>query len=186
MVQDAKTRYIVFSSPIDYQHVHALLQVMVSAANEGVSRVCLLLTSGGGMADPAFHAYNTIRGLPLEVTVYNTGKIGSSANVIFLAGKRRLCSPAACFMFHSIQYGQPNGVTIGAARLDELGQLIARDNDKILSVFRERTTLAANADSAAGLFGDKVVKTPQWAMDNGFVHEIKQLAIPRGAAIVQC
>ena len=127
---DAKTRYIVFGSPIDYQPVHALLQAMVAAANEGVSQICLLLTSGGGMADPAFHAYNTIRGLPVDVTVYNTGKIGSSANVIFLAGQERLCSPAASFMFHSIQYGQPNGVPIGAHRLNELDQLIAGDNEK--------------------------------------------------------
>ena len=137
------------------------------------------------MADPAFHAYNTIRGLPVDVTVYNTGKIGSSANVIFLAGQERLCSPAASFMFHSIQYGQPNGVTMGAHRLNELDHLIAGDNEKILSVFKERTTLATDADSSE-LFGDEVVKTPEWARDNGFVHEIKQLSVPRGAAIVQC
>lgn len=162
--------------------MHALIAALLNLANGPDLDVTLLINSNGGNVIAGIHGHNMIRALPINLTTHNVGNVDSIANVIFLAGNRRLCSPPSTFMFHSV------GLKKGAARLEErnlrqwLDSVVA-DNTRIGSIIAERSNL--NRRRAGALFREQRVRDAEWALRHGFIHQIDIPHIPPGTTVLQ-
>ena len=174
--------YLSFSAEISPVTTEQLLQRCAELANEGVETVHLLLSSRGGKVTNGIHAYNMLRAMPFKLVTHNVGCINSIANVVFLAGDERYAVPHSTFMFHGV------GFEVKQSRLEEknlrekLASLLA-DQQKIGSIYSERTKL--DEEQVKALFLEAVTHDPAYALEHGFVHAVREAAIPPGVPIEQ-
>ena len=135
--------YISFSAGINQVSTENLIGVMSNCANLEVQKVCLLLSTPGGMVVNGLNLYNVLLGMPFELIVHNVGVVNSIGNTIFLAGKKRYATKTATFMFHGV------GVPIRQdQRLDEKSLLEhlrrVRDEHRTIGrIISEYTYIAA-------------------------------------------
>ena len=181
-----KQRFILFSQPINPDTVHRLLGVLAECAtNDADTPVCLMISSTGANTIDGFHAYTSMRSLPLNLTTYNSYTVQSIAVVLFLAGTTRIAHPISAFAFHGHAFGAEENLDAPtlAARADTL----RREHDAVRSVLTDRTSIAP--DVAANLVGgptrDLTFKNAHWARENGLVDDVRVVEIPQGSDVVQ-
>jgi len=93
--------YIIFERMIIPEQNAALLTWVTTFIQQGLKHVAVAISSPGGGVPAAFALYNTLRGLPMHVTMHNVGIVSSAANVVFVAGDTRVASADASFNFHA-------------------------------------------------------------------------------------
>jgi len=93
--------YIIFERAIGPEQNAGLMQYVTTFIGQGVKHVAVAISSLGGGVPAAFALYNTLRGLPVHVTMHNVGMVSSAANVVFVGGDTRVASPDASFNFHA-------------------------------------------------------------------------------------
>lgn len=80
---------IGFNLLIDRISTMQLMAAINTARSQGAPSITLCISSGGGMADQAFYAYEILKNFPVELITYNVGAVHSAAMYIFLAGSKR-------------------------------------------------------------------------------------------------
>ena len=171
MTENQNSQYVLFGAEIDVNTIRALVNKLaeVHAASPD-SQIVLMMNSDGGMVAAGVSAYHILRGLGFPLTTVNIGRVDSIANVLFLAGDRRICHQGATFMWHSIGFNQTEPVRLDMSFLrQKIGGIVA-DHRKIGAVVEERTSLAM--EDIVNLLGAEVVKDARWALEVGMVHEI--------------
>jgi len=100
--QPPEAVYISFSAEINPNTTESLIAAMANCANQGVSRVHLLLSTPGGNVMNGMNLYNVLRGMPFKLITHNVGNVDSIGNAVYLAGEertpaltQRLCSMAS-------------------------------------------------------------------------------------------
>jgi len=93
--------YIIFERMIIPEQNAALLTWVTTFIQQGLKHVAVAISSPGGGVPAAFALYNTLRGLPVHLTMHNVGMISSAANVAFVAGDTRVAAADASFNFHA-------------------------------------------------------------------------------------
>jgi len=172
--------YVSFVAAINDQSVTTLIRTMSELVNQGASEIHLLFSSGGGSVGLGFALYNTLNALPIKLVTYNVGNVDSIANVVFLSGEERYAASSATFMFHGVTWGAPNPITGQQAR--EAVANIGADEARIAAVIAERTNLPQS--DVELFFREAATKDAQYALEHGFIQEIRNAAIPSGAPIV--
>lgn len=173
---------VVFAGEINHANVNRALNVIAKARRKrGSLEAVIFLNSTGGGVEPALGAYEVLVGMDAHITMVNTATVRSAANLVYLAGDRRIAAPHSLFMFHGVHY-TPTG-NMGPATVARVAHDIATDQERVRSVFEDRTTLRGT-DLDDLLFDEKVVKTPQWAVQHGVAHDVSRVPVPARSFVV--
>lgn len=178
------TVYISFSAEINVKTVEGLLGVIFQQINQGADEIYLMISTPGGHVAAGMNAYNVLKNLPVPLTTHNVGNVDSIGNAVFLAGRKRLSSPHATFMFHGVAL-EAGGQTV---RFDEkalkefLGSIDA-DHTRIAGVICDETSMPIQ--KVKRLFLQARTKDAKFALANGFVQAVGDVTIPKGVTLIQ-
>ena len=176
------TVYISFSAEINPSTSESLLAVFANLINQRVPHIYLMLSTPGGQVMNGLNLYNTMRGLPCDLTVHNVGNVDSIGNAIFLAGTKRYACPHSTFMFHGVGLNAPGGMRLEEKSMKEGLQNILADQRRIGQILEERTNLTN--EQVNGLFLEANTKDATFAIGCGIVHEIRDVQIPAGGPVI--
>jgi ATP-dependent protease ClpP protease subunit len=183
MAEQPKRRWIIFSGPIQQHATKVLMNMCCDAVNESVTHLTMLFSSDGGSIDEGFALYGLLRSLPVELTMHNVGRVGSMANVVFLAGQRRIASPHSTFLFHDLNWTYPTGQTISNTTMTEHTLLLDSARARIKTLFKLRTQLDESILESPQFFKEPRIHEATAAKAGGIVHEIDDAAAPIGGPI---
>jgi ATP-dependent Clp protease, protease subunit len=178
----SKIAYLGYCGLIDSAGVTRIAQNINAAVNQQFDSVYLCLTSLGGYVGDGVFLFNHIRGLPIPVTIHNTGTVASIATTLFVAGEPRFCSQKAIFMMHPVAMGLQSQALASAPLLAAL-EAAKADEERTETILRERTKMPADILTARRQ-GDVFIAAKQ-ALDHGLVHEIREFALPPGNQVFQ-
>ena len=167
--------YVLFSRPLDDETVNEFVSKLNQISIQGQD-IYLLLNCPGGNVHAGIHCYNMLRALPTRLTTHNVGHVDSIANAIFLAGENRFATASAIFMYHSVSFSFDSPITLDGRQLKEYLDSVNSDHERIGTIIADRSTLTLSL--AAELFDVQIVRTSDWALENGIIHEIKDLHLP--------
>ncbi len=175
--------YVSFSAEINANTCESLIAVTAQQANNGVSHVCLMLSTPGGNVMNGLNVYNVLRAMPFELTTHNVGNVDSIGNAIFLAGDHRYACPHSTFMFHGVALTvQGTGAAFDEKALREhLGSLSA-DQARIASILVDRTRM--DTGEVAESFLEARTKDATYAVGVGIVDDVRDVNILPGAPVV--
>ena len=174
--------YVTFSAEIIPSTTEALIAAMANLANQQVQEVHLLISTPGGSVMNGLNLYNVLRAMPFLLTTHNVGTVDSIGNAVFLAGERRYAAPHSTFMFHGVGFDTMPGQRLEEKSLRERLDNVLADQGRIASIIEERTNLEAK--KIRPLFREAQTKDAAYAAGVGIVHEVKDVEIPSGAAVV--
>ncbi len=61
---EEETVYVLFSREIDEHATESLIDLMIRCSNEGVTHVCLLISTPGGSVSDGIRLHNVLRAFP--------------------------------------------------------------------------------------------------------------------------
>ncbi len=175
--------YISFVRPINWDTVNPLLDTCNQAINNGATELYLVLSSPGGDVDPGVAVYNQLIGLPADVITHNSGCIDSIANVIFLAGSKRLACPNSTFLFHGVHWDLSDAVELWRPQLMEIITSLTAAENKMRDIIVNRSNLSK--EDVDAFFAEGATKDAAFALSKGIISAVEELEFPQGAHIVQ-
>lgn len=178
-----KNIFISFVQPVDSVTVNSILKICNEAVRLGHETITLLISSQGGGMEVGFALYNQLIGLPVELTTYNIGSINSVANIIFLAGKKRLATPSATFLFHETYWNLPGATQLRFQQVNEISESLKAEDDRVKNVILSHSKM--EREYLNKLIGKGSTLDANEALKNGIVHEIRELDISKGIEILQ-
>lgn len=134
---DAELAVIMLTDDIETHTIDGLLDAVSECVNHKVKEVRLLLSSRGGDVQQAIAAYNILRGLPIKISTHNVGTVASSANIIYLAGSKRLTCPNATFMIHGLSLTVPGPDSLDITAMKTLASHVAQDDRQFRGIMAE-------------------------------------------------
>jgi len=179
---DAPSVYISFSAEIIPITTETLIAAMSNCANKRVKQVNLLLSTPGGSVMHGMNLYNLLKGMPFELTTHNVGNVDSIGNALFLAGQKRYACPSSTFMFHGVGFNSGNNQRFEEKYVRERLDGILNDQSRIGTIIANNTKL--REEEIAALFREATTKDARYAIDNGIIHEIRDVYIPKGVPII--
>jgi ATP-dependent Clp protease, protease subunit len=179
------TAYISFTADINNVTSAALVGAIFDQINRGCAEIYLMLSTAGGNVDDGIAVYNVLRGLPVPLTTHNVGAINSIGNVVFLSAAldRRKASPHSTFMFHGVGFDVPGPTRFEEKTLRERLDGLTASQSKIGNILSDRTQLTT--PEVESLFLQAQTKDTDFALAKGIIHEVSDVNLPRGAALIQ-
>ena len=177
------TVYISFSAEITVVSAEQLMGVIFNQINEGADHIYLLFSTQGGMVDQGIALYNSLKGIPAKLTVHNVGNVDSAGNVVFLAGHRRFACLHATFMFHGLHWNFYQQQLLRRNDLNEILGNLSAGETKMAGIISDETSL--KLEEVEGFFVNAQTFDSGFALDKGIAHEIRDVAVPRGAPMYQ-
>lgn len=174
--------YISFVHPITWDTVNPLIKMSNDIVNNGVKQIYLLMGSPEGIVDAGFAVYNHLLGLPIIVTTHNIGSIDSVANVIFLAGAKRLACGNSTFLFHGVHWAFPAAAEVTRAQMTEIITSLRAGENKMRDAIVSRSGLTV--DEVDAFFTEGAMKDAAFALSKKVIHEIGPVNIPTGVPIL--
>ena len=172
--------YLTFTGSIDRTAVTSFSTTFTMLAAGKVKRAHLLLHSDGGAIDDGIFLHNFLNGIPLHLTTYDAGCIGSIALLPYLAGTHRCMSPSATLMMHPVHRGVSNSALEAKDTLEIL-KSIRRDDSRIDGILAAvPLPLPLRRARQRG----RVVLTAGECVAAGLAHEIRDWAPPQGATVI--
>ena len=86
-------------------------------------------------------------------------------------------------MFHGVGFDIPVGLRFERKDLKERLDSIESDETKMSGIISDETTL--KPEEINGLFVEASTKDSDFSFANGIVHEIREVAIPKGIPVLQ-
>jgi ATP-dependent protease ClpP protease subunit len=102
---------------------------------------------------------------------------------VFLAGTHRYACPHATFMFHGVAMQQSSPASLGEKELKEFLGSISADHTRIAGVIHDETAMPV--EQVRTLFIEAQTKDADFAKANNIVSDIRGVAIPQGAPLLQ-
>jgi len=174
--------YLSFVHPINWDTVNQLIKLSNDVVNRGIKKICLLMGSPGGLVDAGFAVYNHLLGLPIEVITHNISSIDSVANVIFLAGNKRLACENSTFLFHGTHWAFPAGAEVRRPQIMEIVTSIQAAENKMRDAIVSRSGLTIEEVDA--FFTEGAMKDAAFALSKRIIDEIGPVNIQQGAPIL--
>jgi ATP-dependent protease ClpP protease subunit len=176
-----KTKYILFTADVQVVQAAKLREIITQTINQKYDELYFLISSTGGNVIEGLSLAAYIKALPMETIMHNIGQVDSVATAIFSAGKKRISSQNASFMFH--------GVTMNLKECNLLEQQLKEIYE---SSKRMKSDIAKAISTYIGLplsdieklmIDGGVILTAEEAKRNGFITDIIDPQIPQGADI---
>lgn len=174
---------IIFVGPILYPATKNLRNLFSQLSSGGVKEVILQISSTGGSLSEGFALYHFLKSLPLNLTTHNIGSIESIANIVFLAGSRRLCCEHAHFMFHAFDWTYPNQQTLLHERLKEHSLSLAEDEARFVSILKRNSSVSDELLHELQIFNQATIIQSARAKEMGLVQEVQEACIPAGYTV---
>jgi ATP-dependent protease ClpP protease subunit len=114
--------------------------------------------------------------------MHNIGSVDSVATVIFLAATRRYANPNSSFLFHGVNANFDTKTSLTMFQLKERLSALEQDQVKISNIITQYTKITF--EELSNLFMQGEVKTPEYALEKGFIDEIKPLSIEPNAPLI--
>src|SRR5436309_13829862 len=92
--------FAVFCGYIDEPAGTRFAQCLSRASNQNIAHLHVLFQSVGGNVHDGIFLYNLFRAFPCDLTIYNSGCVGSIAVISYLGAKKRKASAGATFVIH--------------------------------------------------------------------------------------
>ncbi len=159
--------FINFCTKIFQQHRPDILQINIA--------------SPGGSVAIGMILHNYLKSLPCKLVMHNIGSVDSIATIIFLSGEERYANPNSSFLFHGIVTNFQAQTSITLFQLKERLSSLEVDQNKISNTITELTKISKS--ELDNLFMQGEVKSPEFALEKGFIHEIKELKLPKDAIV---
>ena len=159
--------FINFCTQLFQQHRPDILQMNIS--------------SPGGSVAAGMILHNYIKSLPCKLIMHNIGSVDSIATIVFLSGEERYANPNSSFLFHGIVTNFPAQTSMTMFQLKERLSGLEVDQNKISNAITELTRISKTELDELFLQGE--VKSPEFALEKGFIHEIKEMVLPKDAAV---
>jgi len=176
------TVYLTFYDNINIDSANRLMTFCAKVIQQYQPRsLYFLFSSGGGFVDSGVTLYNYLRGLPQEIIMHNIGSIDSIANAVFLAANKRFATLASTFLLHGISWTFQQGSSLTYTQMQETMSRFDAAEQLSAQIIGNRTSLTA--EEVRELFRQGQSKTPQFALEKGLIHEIKDVQIPSGAPL---
>lgn len=172
--------YLVFIAEITVRTTEELINGLTELAQKGCQEVYLAFSSSGGDVQAGLALFNFLKGAPFNVIVHNIGAVQSIATTIFLAGKQRYACKHSTFVYHGVA-SNPLAGSYENGRLRATLEGIGIDQEHLVSILKENTKIGD--ENAEALYRAVHTKTAEFALDNGIIHEIRELSIPQGAVM---
>jgi ATP-dependent Clp protease, protease subunit len=174
--------YFGFTGLIDSSSVTRICSALNGAVNEGYTDVYLAFSSLGGYTADGIYLYNTMRGLPINITMHATGNIASVAVAIFLGADYRLCSRHVLLMMHPVAVPS-SAEGMAWERLQGLMSSALAEEQRTENILRERASIPDEL-LAQRRYRDVHI-TPEDAVKFRIAHSLGEFGIPPGAQIFQ-
>ncbi len=169
--------YIIgFNLLIDRISTMRLMAAVSGALQQGAKSITLCISSGGGMADQAFYAYELLKDCPAEVITHNVGAVHSAAMYIFLAGSKRFAVPHANFLMHKTTLTIPTGASFGQDHVGYHGDSITADDERSIAIVAERTKKSIE-DVRPWYLGQQLRST-DFALEHGLIDKVMPVQFP--------
>lgn len=175
--------YLILSQLIDVNIAQKLTTIVLEKLKLGKTSITLLISSPGGQVAAGISIYNFLKGIPAEVITHNFGQSDSIAVTIFCAGSKRYCTPDTRFLIHGIGFNAGQGERFDERLLGERLEAIKNERITLSKIISENSTKSIKEIEEDMLKG--VVWTPEQAIANGLVHEVRKELFERGADVVQ-
>lgn len=138
------------------------------------TKLKFILSSNGGDIDSAIRLYDYLKAIPFEVDTIGFGQIDSAANVIFLAGNKRIAVKGCRFFLHegTFNIGNPSAALhiheetlsllreINRRHAEILVHEIGRKVQEINKILREGRVFNTNSAKDFGLVHEIINKFP--------------------------
>lgn len=174
--------YVSFSAEIVPKTTESLIAVLGEQANKKVDEVYLMISTPGGNVMNGLNLYNVLKAFPFKLITHNVGNVDSIGNAIFLAGTERYACQHSTFMFHGVGFDGKAGQRFEEKFLRERLDGILQDQRRIGSIIRQHTDL--DDRKIRNLFREARTKDAEYALSVGIIHEIRDVQIPPGNAII--
>ena len=181
-MENKKTTYIKFLSPVVPESINALMQIIDQKLKEGTKHFVLLISTPGGNVFYGLSAYNYLKGIPAQVTTHNFGSVDSVGVVLYCAGERRLSVPHARFLLHGVQFNVNQPMSFEEDQLDEKMKGLKIDIRNISKVIAD--TVGKEIEEVVNSMRERATLNPEEAKGYGLVQEIDSKLFPEGAEII--
>lgn len=167
---------LVFSAAVNQNSTNALVAYLIDLHVAGATKATIAISSPGGNVVNGIAIYNTLLAVNYEITTFNIGNVDSIANILFLAGRNRISSRNATFMFHSVGFEGNANERLEEKNLLEKLDIIKSDHNRISSIIADRSGLSTRA--CLNLFKKQATRNTQWAVKHGIANSVGEFKIP--------
>ena len=173
--------YYGFTGLIDPASATRIASAFNQAVNDECDEIYLCLSSTGGYIADGVFLYNHIMGLPVKVTIHNTGSVMSIATALYVAAKCRHCSKHGAFMLHPT--AMPAQEPMQTEQLQSSLTAALADDERTENILRERTRIP-DATLSERRFKEVYI-TSEKAVEFGLVHRVLEFSLPNGKKMFQ-
>lgn len=182
MTTSEKTIYINFFEEINPQRVFPFINFCTQIIQQHRPDILQInIASPGGNVAVGMILHNYLKSLPCKLIMHNIGSVDSIATIVFLAGQERYANANSSFLFHGIVTNFPAQTSMTMFQLKERLGGLEVDQNKISDTITELTRISKS--ELDNLFLQGEVKSPEFALEKGFVHEIRELKFPKDAIV---
>jgi ATP-dependent Clp protease protease subunit len=138
--------------------------------NNGIKKVNLLIQSGGGILTDGIAIYTYLKNLPIDISTYNCGFVGSIAILIYLTGNKRYASNLSKFMIHksTLQFLAPTNIMDVKNR----SEITGKDDKNIEEILKSKIKMPE--DKWAEYKNADLFIMPDEALKFNLIHEISE------------
>jgi ATP-dependent protease ClpP protease subunit len=158
------------------------MNVLSEQAMKGEKEIYILFSTSGGTVADGVALFNSIKALPIKITMHNSGMVDSIGNVVFLAGSERFAAPNSSFLFHGVGFDITQPTRFEEKQVKERLTSIQRDMELVAGIIKERTKLTQ--EDVRTFFLEAQTKTPDEAKGVGIIDEVADVKIKEGAPII--
>jgi len=177
-----KTIYINFFEEINPPRVNQFINFCTQLLQQQKPDILQInISSPGGNVAAGMILHNYLKALSCKIIMHNIGSVDSIATIIFLSGEERYANPNSSFLFHGIVTHFPAQTVMTIYQLKERLSGLEVDQNKISNTITGLTKISQSELDDLFLQGD--IKSPDFALEKGFIHEIKEMKLPKDAIV---
>jgi ATP-dependent protease ClpP protease subunit len=165
-------KYIIFEGKIEQQPAHQLVNSILSAETQNVSKINIIFSSLGGSIYEGFIIASVIQNSKIPVEIHAVNHIDSIANVIYLSAKKRTSESYAKFYLH----GAAIGGNFDEKALNDQLSSIKTNNLRIANFVSENSNLSVKKVQSMMEIGTTI--SALTGLTYGMVHEICHKEVP--------
>lgn len=184
--------YVNFATAVTDKSAQVLTGVLADQLAKGVREAYVLYSAVGGTTTAAYHLYQLLRALPLQLTMHAMGEVAGLGLVPLLAADTRLAVPEASFMLtaQSLYNRAEPAVTASgkgskakaARQRPQLRQPELVDSTYHAIIDAQTKVGAAELEE---LGATQYWQDANWARRRGLVQRIAAPKLPANATIIQ-
>lgn len=182
MTAQQKTIYINFFEEINPQRVFPFINFCTQITQQHRPDILQInIASPGGNVAVGMILHNYLKSLPCKLIMHNINSVDSIAIVIFLAGKERYANANSSFLFHGIVTNFPAQTSMTMFQFKERLSGLEVDQNKITDTITSLTKISKSELDQLFLQGE--VKSPEFALEKGFIHEIREFKLTKDSLV---